>query len=158
MRAAQECSGFVGTIEAAGDFRDGEIIVGVLDGARTGALIGKSDVAFCVVVEDAAATFLLRVGGRHGCVFQHGLEGGWVIDAGETLDIRVGDDDVGVAAALGAPIVVAAARNGHVAGVAIDGDEGADQITLTIWRNQRQQRSGATVGVPYGVVIVVIGL
>ena len=55
-----------------------------------------------------------------------------IVDAFEALDVCVRDDDVGVGAALRAAIVVAAACVRHVAGVAVDIDEGADEVALAI--------------------------
>ena len=88
----------------------------------------------------------------------HRGEGGFVVDALEAFHIRVGYDDVCVGAALGAAVVVAAARVGHVAGVAIDVDERADDVALAVGRDEGEQRAGAAVGVPDAVVVVVVGL
>ena len=103
--ASGEEPGLGWAIEPAGYFRDGEIVVGVLHGAGAGALVGQCQVAFGVVLEDAAAALLLRVGRGDGSVFQHGFKSGGVIDASQTFDEGVGEDEFGVAAALGAAVV-----------------------------------------------------
>lgn len=62
VRAGSKELGLGGAVEAAGDFGDGEVVVGVFDGARAGALVSQGDVTFGVVVGKAAAPFFLRVG------------------------------------------------------------------------------------------------
>ena len=87
----------------------------------------------------------------------HGLEGCLVVDALEVFDESVGYDDVGVGTALGAAVVVAAAGVRHVAGVTVDVDEGADDVALAVWGDKGEERAGAAVGIPDGVVVVVVG-
>ncbi len=145
-------------VEPAGYFGDREVVVGILNGAGAGALIGKCDVAFGVIVQDAAPALLLCVGRRNGGILQHRFKGGLIVDARESFDVRIADDDVGVAAALGAAVVIATAGIGHITGVAVDVDEGADEVALPVRRDECEQRPGAAIRVPYGVVVVVVRL
>src|ERR1700733_4779532 len=123
MGSPCEDRSLIGMTKAASHFGDGEIIVGIFDGARSGALVGKGDIALGVVIEDAAAAFLLRIGWRHGCVLEHGLKRGRIIDAFQALHESIGDNDVGIAPTLSAAVVISASCVGHVAGMAIDIDE-----------------------------------
>jgi hypothetical protein len=121
--AGGEQLGLGGAIEAAGKFRNGEIVVCVLHGAGAGALVGQAEVAFGVVVQDAAAAFFLRIGWRNGGVFQHSFERRWGNRCRKAFDIGIGDDHIGVAAALRAASNVATASVGHIAFMAIDIDK-----------------------------------
>src|SRR5439155_1639259 len=87
---------------------------------------------FAVVVENAAAAFLLRIGGWDGGVFQHRLEGFRVVNAGKAFYKGIGDNHVGVAATLCATVIVSAAGVRHISGMAIDIDERADEIASFI--------------------------
>jgi hypothetical protein len=144
--------------EAAGYFGDGEVVVAVLGDAGAGALVGEGDVAFFVVVLEPAAAFFLCVGGRDFGVVDHGGECGFVVDAFEAFQVCVGYYYVGVGAALSAAVVVAAAGVGHVAGVKVDVDEGTDDVALAVGGDEGEEWAGAAVGVPDGVVVVVVGL
>ena len=101
---------------------------------------------------------LARIGRRHLRILEHRLQAGGVVDAGQALHVRIGHQHVGVAAALGAAVVVADAGVGHVVRMAIGVDQRAHDVALAVGCDQGQQRAVAAKGVPDRLEVVVIRL
>src|SRR6266702_4909419 len=123
---------FLVSMQAACDFSDAEVIVAVFDRARAGTLVGERDVTMRVVIAQAAAAFLLRVFWRYFGILEHGGKRGWIVDARHALYVGVGDENVCVAAALGAPVVIADSCVRHVSRVAVGVDERTEEVALAV--------------------------
>ena len=162
----------VGAAEGLCHLCQAVVAVGVLYGAGAGAGCAVGDVAQAVVEGEAPAAVLLVVGARVGFgVVDHGLQGEGVVDGcgegvdggcgchgpSEAFEEGVGDDDFGVAATLCAAVAVAAACVGHVALVFVDVEQGADDVGLSLGFEDGEQGCRGAVGVPDGVVVVVVG-
>ena len=104
---------------------------------------------------------LLVVGSRVGlAVLQHGLQCQSVVDApvaAQSLGEGIGDDHLGVRPTLRAAVAVATACIGQVALTAVDVQQRVHQLHLALRAEQRQQGRRRAVGVPDGVVVVVVG-
>src|ERR1700679_1517209 len=126
-----ECS-FFGFAKSAGDLGDSEVIIAVLGGSRAGTLIRKCDIPFFVIVLQATAAFLLRVGRGHLSIVNHGCKCGLIIDTLQAFYPGIRHDDISVGPPLTAPILFSAAGVGRETGMSIDCDERTDDIALTV--------------------------
>ena len=93
-------------------------------------------------------------------VLQHGLQRQtivYLLIATQTLGKGIGDDHLGVRAALRAAVAVTRAGIGQVAFVAVDVQQGTHHVGLAVGTEQGEQRRGGAVGIPDGVVVVVVG-
>ncbi len=90
------------------------------------------DVAEIVPVVEAAAALLEVIGGRNFGIVHLGGQGGFPIDALQAFDEGIGKNELGVAAALGAAVVVAAARVGQPALVPVEIDERRGRLRLRV--------------------------
>ena len=97
------------------------------------------------------------VGGWHLGIFQHGLQRQLIIDAFQAACESLGHHYLAMRSSLRAPIAIATARVGHVALVEIDVEQGVDHVGGTLGIVLHEQRERRAVGVPQGIIIVVIG-
>src|SRR5665213_695231 len=106
-----------------------------------------------------ATTSLLEViEGRDLGVVDLGGVGGGPVDALEPFYVSVGEQELGIAAALGASVVVAASGVGQPAFVTVNVHQGPHDGRLALRRNQGEKRAGGAEDVPDRIVVVVIRL
>ena len=120
--------------QSFGHLCDGPVAEGIFDGTVAGTVDAVRDVSVAEVFDKSSASFgFLITSGWNGGIDEHTLQGILPIDAGETLRVSVGDDNLGIAAALRATIAVAASCIGHVAVAVADVEEGVDDVGLALW-------------------------
>jgi len=136
---------------------DAIVVVGIFDGAIARAIDAVGDIAEATISFESPAPFLFFVpAGRNGGVFEHRLEGKLIVDALQSLCISVGNHHFGVRPTLRSSVAVAASRVGHVAFAPIDVEQRVDEVALTVGVEQRDERRGSAIGVPNGIIIVII--
>lgn len=139
--------------QAAGHLVQAKVVARVLDGAGDGAPVPGRDVPEVDPVRQGAAALLGRraqvprvvVVGRHDLgVGHHGLERRVPVHAAaDALDVGIGQDVVGVGAALRRAVEEGRARVGHEAVVAPDVDKRTKELLVGIWLDNVEQRCGA---------------
>ena len=101
---------------------------------------------------------LLVVGSGIGLgILQHRLQSQLIVDALQPLDVGIGYDDLCIRAALRPAVAVAAAGIGQIALPLVDVQQRVHDVGLAPFVEQGDQRCRGAIGVPDGVVVVVIG-
>ena len=133
------------------------VIVGILDGTRAGTVDAVWDIAQRGIFLESAPPVFLVVGTRIGLsILQHRLKGILVVDTLQSLHEGIGNHDLRIRAALRPAVAVAAAGIGHVALAPVDIQQRVHDGGLALGIEQGNQRRGGTIGVPDGIVVVVI--
>ena len=101
---------------------------------------------------------LLMISPRvHFCILQHGLEGEVVVDTLQALYKGIGDDHLCIRTSLGSSIAVATTGIRHVSLSLVDIQQGIHDVGLSLFVEQGDEWGGGAIGVPDGVVVVVVG-
>ena len=133
------------------------VIVGILDGTRARTVDAVWDIAQRGIFPESAAPVFLVIGTRIGLsVLQHRLKGILVVDTLQSLHKGIGNHDLRIRAALRPAVAVAAAGIGHVALTLVDVQQRVHDGGLALGIEQGDKRRGGTIGVPDGIVVVVI--
>ena len=123
--------------QSLGHLSNGPVAEGIFDGAVAGTVDAVGNVSVAEIFDKTATTFgFLITSRRNGSIYEHTLQGILPIDTGEPLGVGVGDDNLGIAAALRTTIAITAACIGHVAVAMADVEEGIDDVDLTLWIEQ----------------------
>ena len=96
------------------------------------------------------------VGGRHLCILYHCLQCKLVVDTVESACHSIGNNNFAMTTSLRASVAVAASRIGHVALVLIYIKEGVHYVTLYLRIVYAEQRGRRAIGVPDGIVVVIV--
>ncbi len=135
---------------------DGRIAQGIFQGPVAGPGRSPGDIAQPVVVLQAAPAFGFVVRRRHFRILQHGLQGQLIVNTFQPLDEGVRNHDLGVRAALGPSVGIAAAGVGQITVVPVDGQQRIHDVPFACGIEQRDQRQRSAVGVPQGIIIIII--
>ena len=90
-------------------------------------------------------------------ILEHGLQSKFVVNAFQFLNKGICNHHFRIGTSLCASIAVAAAGIGHIAFPFVDIQQGVHYIHFTLLVKQGDEWGGGAVGVPDGIIVIIVG-
>ena len=148
-----------------GYFGNGIVAESIFDGAVACTRNAVWDIAVLQIWNKSATSFCLLVAAwRSSGILEHSLKSQLIVDGAllvahaKTFDKGIGNDYLGIRAALCASVAVAASRIWHIAIAFVDIEQGIDNLHFAVRVEQGDERRRRAIGVPDGIEVIVVAV
>ena len=148
-----------------GYFGNGIVAESIFDGAVACTRNAVWDIAVLQIWNKSATSFCLLVAAwRSSGILEHSLKSQLIVDGAllvahaKTFDKGIGNDYLGIRAALCASVAVAASRIWHIAIAFVDVEQGIDNLHFAVRVEQGDERRRRAIGVPDGIEVIVVAV
>ena len=133
------------------------VVIGIFYGSCASSIDAIGQIAILQILLQSASSVLLMICSRiHFGIFQHCLKGKVIVDTLYTFHKGISDNHFCIRTALSPSAGVSTTGIRHITFSLIDIYERINDIRLTFLVYQRNERRTGTIGIPDGIVIIII--